>query len=312
MPKNAANIAMALAKIRGIDMSDMKAMAPLLDEAEVLIDLVQTNSRPSRLPIIIGALLVGTLGLVVGAGGLRLAYTTTRELHQLEYTVRHDLGDPDKTNLGIRQKVADIDAKGSYIQVPCPTKPDPNISLPNHGICYKMHWVRRNAWEEMQTLSDEIDDLNQTTATLTPFDSDFLDRYVDKDVLMAMQADWESKHDPDHDGYWDYGAIPDDCPNEAAPYMVTMSANGKTLHGCPDRQQAAPPIVDTLANACKSWAPDDASLVDPTAFAAAAAKGPVAVHTFDCADGKQFDCTDGTKVPTGGVATDCHEVNQHN
>lgn len=56
--------------------------------------------------------------------------------------------------------------------------------------------------------------------------------------------------------------------------------------------------ADKLANDCQHWGWSDAA--------------QKAIDTWDCAEGRKFHCTDGTKVPTGGVATDCHEESKNN
>jgi hypothetical protein len=170
------------------------------------------------------SLALGVIGLSVGGAGAYQAVKVTRELHQLEYTVRHDLGDPDAGRLGEFTRVGEVGADGRPILIPC--KNDPAKQ------CQKTHLVRQTALEEMQALDGRIHAIEAKTDWLNEWDYWFYSS-LNPEILRAQQDEWHAKHDSDGDGFWSYGDIIDDCPNDNG--YLARSPDDTLLHGCPDK-----------------------------------------------------------------------------
>lgn len=131
------------------------------------------------------SLAIGVIGIMFGCGSLLLAVRTTRELHQLKYTVRHDLGDPDATRLGKFRLVPTLDADGKPIMIPCPGQPGTQ--------CTKEHRVRQSAWEEMESLDGRIHKLAAEAETRRLFEKVVQDRRRAESAEITAQ--WRAQVD---------------------------------------------------------------------------------------------------------------------
>jgi len=200
--------------------------------------------------LVIISLGIGVTGLVAGGGGLYLAVQTTKELHSLEYTVRHDVGNPEDTALGRYVIVYEKDANGEVIMIPCEGSP------PGELGCYKTHLVRQTGWQEMERQHERLNELERKTRYLSAYDVNMLRNYLDPEVLVAVQREWRAEHDPDSDGYWDYGVNIDACPHDPEDAYLSESPDGTVLHGCPDKDD------NGVADKFESVAVEDADPVE--------------------------------------------------
>jgi hypothetical protein len=87
---------------------------------------------------------------------------------------------------------------------------------------------RQSAWQELERQDGRIYRLAYTLEN-----GDWVEK--EDPIWMALREEWIEKHDPDRDGYWDYGAKTDDCPNDWSRGRLTKSKAGRMLHGCSDK-----------------------------------------------------------------------------